>query len=434
MRHGMRAGCAVAISTLAGSVATAAPSFDIIGQDFVGGVRFIDGNIRPSIAEDGTVVFAGNDITPTISLPMFFTGDGVNPLSKAQYTVAGYDSVSVVKIDAAGNLAFVGTRAAAPHDFRGVYRTNTTGSAFSTVFEVEQVFGPPPVPNPQNRLVMSGNGTIAFTNIQNGDGNLYRAAQGAPAEILRAGSGTFFNNQQLDVNDSGTVAIQMEYTDPNNGLSRGILFFDTPGEGLATMETAVERTGVGIQPKLAINNLGQVAFILDFDITIDYFDPPLPGGGNPNGSQSLTAGIYVATPSAFGTPFSYTKIADTSGAFESFSEIRFNDNGTVVFQASVEVSPGNFETGIFTGGDPVNDLLVRTGVDTLINGQNNFFSVIRLGDLNHQDQLTIQTSDFNTTDQIVWRVNNVPEPGSISLLLFVTVGLHARKRRAATGH
>jgi len=427
MQRHIGVGSAIALSLCVANTSFSATTFDIIGQDFVGGVEFIDGSIRPSIAENGKVVFAAGAIQPVGAIPAFFTGDAVNPLQSADYTTAGYTNPAVVKIDSAGNLAYVGTRTANPHDFRGVYRTTTTGTAFSSVFEVEQVFGPPPQPNPQSRLAMSGNGTIAFSNIKDGDGDLYTATQGNAATILRAGSGTFFNNLPFDVNDSGAVAIQMEYTDPNNGLSRGILIFDTPGEGLAGIETAVERTGVGVQPKLAMNNLGQVAFILESNITIQYFDPPLPGGGSLDGTQSLTPGVYMSTPSAFGTPFAFTKIADTSGAFETFNEIRLNDNGTIVLEASVEVSPGNFETGIYTGGDPIADELVRTGKTININGDDNFFSIVRLGDLNHQDQLTFQTSDFNTTDQIVWRVNNIPEPGSVALL-FTTAAVYLLRR------
>lgn len=425
MNRGMWAGCAVVASLFSTSVASAAPTFDIIGQDFVGGVNFIDGSIRPSIAENGKVVFAGTTIPG--NTPSFFVGNGVGALDVAGYSTSGYTNPAVVKVDAVGNLAFVGTRTAAPHDFRGVYRTNTTGTSYSTVLEVEQVFGPPPIPSPQSRLAMSGNGTIAFSNIVNGDGELYRAPQGGAAQILRAGSGTFFNNQRFDVNDSGAVAIQMEYTDPNNGLSRGILLFDTPGEGLASIETAVERTSVGVQPKLALNNLGQVAFILESNITIQYFNPPLPGGGSLGTTQSLTPGVYMSTPSAFGTPFAFTKIADTSGLFNAFNEIRLNDSGAIVLEASIEVSPGNFETGIYTGGDPVADELVRTGKTININGEDNFFSIVRLGDLNHQDQITFQTSDFITTDQRVWRVNNVPEP--TSGMLMAILGMYTLRRR-----
>ena len=375
--------CALWLSLLNADLVNAAPSFEIIGQDFVDGVGFISGNIRPSIGEDGKVVFAGTQLP--VGAQSFFVGDGTNPLSPVEYSVAGYSQAKVVKIDSTGTVSFIAQRNASPMNFQGVYRTNTTGSSYSTVFEVEDVFGPPPIPAPQHRLAVSGNGTLAFSNIRDGDGDLYTAVAGGPATVLRAGSGTFYNNLPFDVNNSGAVAIQMEYTDPNNGLSRGILVFDTPGDTLASIETAVERVGVGVQPRLAMNNHGNVAFILESNITINYFNPPLPGGGTPSGSQTLTPGIYVSTPSAFGTPFSFTKIADTSGAFNSFGEIRYNDLGTVVFEASVEVSPGNYEWGIFTGGDPVNDLLVRTGVNTSINGQNNFFSVIRLGDLNDQD-------------------------------------------------
>ncbi len=434
MRHGMRAGRALVLgftSLLASGTTAGAVTFEQVGHDFVGGVGFINGNVRAAIAENGDVVFAGTSVPGGSSV--LFVGDGVNPPSVIDYAAGGYDDIAAPQIDAAGNIAFVGTRNAAPDDFRGVYRTDTTGSSYSTVFEAELTFDPNPKP-PQPRLAMSGNGTIAFSNVVSATGAIWTAPAGGPATVLRQSTGIFFNNQAFDVNDAGATAVQMEYTDPNNGLSRGILVFDTPGDDLSSIETTVERVSVGVQPKLAINNLGQVAFALNNDITINYFDPPLPGGGAPAGSQMLTKGVYIATPSAFGTPFTYTQIADTAGAFESFNEIRFNDNGTVVFEATFEISPGNTEFGLFTGGDPVNDLLIRTGVDTVINGQNNFFSIIRLGDLNHQDQLTFQTSDFNTTDQIVWRVNNVPEPGSISLLLIASAGFLARKCAITANH
>lgn len=428
MHMGTRAGCALVLgftTLLTHGVTAPAMTFEEIGHDFVGGVGFINGNVRAAIAENGDVIFAGTS-TPT-GAAMLFVGDGVNPLSTINYIAAGYDNIAAPQIDAAGNVAFVATRPTTPNDFRGVYRTDTTGSAYSTVFEAEVTIFPTPTPVPQPRLAMSGNGTIAFSNVVSATGAIWTAPAGGPAAVLRQSTGVFFNNQAFDVNDSGTTAVQMEYTDPNNGLSRGILVFDTPGDDLSSIETTMERVGVGVQPKLAINNLGQVAFALNNDITINYFNPPLPGGGAPAGSQTLTKGIYIATPSAYGTPFTYTQIADTTGAFESFNEIRFNDNGTVVFEATFEVSPGNTEFGLFTGGDPVNDLLVRTGVNTVINGQNNFFSVIRMGDLNHQDQLTFQTSDFNTTDQIVWRVNNVPEPGTLLLLLTACACMTKRK-------
>lgn len=411
----------LALAALSNQALSAAPSYHIIAHDFVDGVEFIHGGVRPSIANDGSVVFVGSPL-PTGS-EVFFVGDGSSPPVAVDFSSAGYTSVKTVKLDTIGGILFTAERSDLSVDYKGVYRTNTTGSSFATILEGEKYYmGPPNSPPPQSRLAISDNGILAFSNIEDGDGSLYTLAPGGTAVVMREGSGTYFNNQALDINNAGTVGIQMEYGDPNNGLSRGILIFDTPGDTLSSIETALERTGVGVQPRFALNNLGQVAFVLDQNITITYFD----SGGTPNGSQSFTPGVYLATPTAFGTPFSFTQVADTTGQFDSFSEVRLGDDGTLVFQASVEVSPGNFETGLFTGGDPVADLLIRTGVTTNINGEDNFFSIIRLGDLNGQNQLVVQTSDFKTADQIIWRIDFgssksnmfvIPVPGNKAVII-----------------
>ncbi len=60
-------------------------------------------------------------------------------------------------------------------------------------------------------------------------------------------------------------------------------------------------------------------------------------------------------------------------------------------------------------------------------GEDNLFSVVRLGDLNHQDHLTIQTNDFITTDQRVWRINKSPENASASLMRAITAAALIRR-------
>ena len=60
--------------------------------------------------------------------------------------------------------------------------------------------------------------------------------------------------------------------------------------------------------------------------------------------------------------------------------------------------------GVFFGSDPVADQVATSGVDIVIGGATQFFSVVRLGGLNNAHQLAIQTSDFRSTDQKIWRV------------------------------
>jgi VCBS repeat-containing protein len=191
--------------------------------------------------------------------------------------------------------------------------------------------------------------------------------------------------------------MDMEYGDPNAGLRRGLLMFDTPGDTLATIETTLER--VGAQAQVAINNAGQVAFSLDAPVTIQYFTPPLPGGGVPSSTLTVPAGVHRATPTPFGTPFSFTTIATPADGYSAFGKVALNDSGTVVFEAN-----HNSNTGVFFGANAATDTIAITGEDVTVGGRSQFFSIVRLGGLNDANQLAIQTSDFRTTDQQIWRV------------------------------
>jgi hypothetical protein len=177
---------------------------------------------------------------------------------------------------------------------------------------------------------MAANGMLGFGTNINGNGGIYRVPAAGMPELLRAASGTYYNNGALDVNDAGTVCVQMEYMDPNSGLSRGLLVFDTPGDTLATNETTLMNAGVGVQPRVAMNSAGQVAFSLNDTVTIHYYTPPLPGSGMPSGTQTLQPGVYLATPVPFGTPFTYTLIASNADGYSDFGEIDLNDQGVVV--------------------------------------------------------------------------------------------------------
>lgn len=410
----------VSAATLAPSqLASAGLQYTVIAQDFVGGIGFINGNVDTAINADGTVIFMAGALPSGAA--MIFGGNG-GALSSVDTTGNGYSNISSIQIGPFGDVVFVGRRGVSPNSFDGVYHGTLGGGAINTIYEGPTIFDPM-MPPPRPRVRMAENGTVAFATVTNGNGAIYTSSANGPPDVLRSGSGTFFNIQQFDINSSGAVAAQMEYTDPNMGLSRGILMFDSPNQSLDQIDTSLERMSVGVQPTVAVNDLGQVAFALNTSVTINYFDPPFPGGGSPNGSQMLGPGVYLATPSAFGTPFTFTQIASTSDGYTSFGDVDVNDHGLVVFEASI----GGGDSGIFFGSDPTLDVVARTGITTTINGDDNFFSVVRLGQLNNSNELSFQTSDFLTTDQIVWRVT-VPAPGALALLAIA--GFTRRRRRS----
>lgn len=379
--------------------------FTLIATDFAGGVQFIDGDERIAINASGQVAFVATELPPPssgFSTAVFVSQPG-GTLAKLPTEALMYVDVKALQLAPSGEVAFVATNntdLAMPR--RGVYLGNAAADTITALLEADPAwsFGDPGGPPPQPRLAISANGTLAFSTLVSASGGLYRSALAGPPVLLRAGSGIYFNNQAFAVNDSGAMAVQMEYGDPNAGLSRGVLVFDTPGDTLATIESAGERASVGWQPRIAMNNLGEVVLSINSSVTIQYFTPPLPGGGVPSSTQTIPAGVHRATPTAFGLPFTLTTIAAPADGYTFFGDVAINDDGTVVFSAAL---PGG-NSGVFFGPDPDDDAVAVTGEDIVIGGVTQFFSIVRLGGLNNAGQVAIQTSDFRTTDQKIWRV------------------------------
>lgn len=379
--------------------------FTLIATDFAGGVQFIDGDERIAINASGQVAFVATELPPPssgFSTAVFVSQPG-GTLAKLPTEALMYVDVKALQLAPSGEVAFVATNntdLAMPR--RGVYLGNAAADTITALLEADPAwsFGDPGGPPPQPRLAISANGTLAFSTLVSASGGLYRSALAGPPVLLRAGSGIYFNNQAFAVNDGGAMAVQMEYGDPNAGLSRGVLVFDTPGDTLATIESAGERASVGWQPRIAMNNLGEVVLSINSSVTIQYFTPPLPGGGVPSSTQTIPAGVHRATPTAFGLPFTLTTIATPADGYTFFGDVAINDDGTVVFSAAL---PGG-NSGVFFGPDPDDDAVAVTGEDIVIGGVTQFFSIVRLGGLNNAGQVAIQTSDFRTTDQKIWRV------------------------------
>ena len=386
-----------AASWLLATTASAAPPFTEITSGFD-----LNQNVRPALADNGTVVVAAEG--------RLEVGDGaslaaVDLDTEGLVIQAGSFSARALQVRNGGDVVFVANRPVSdacegPGGARGAYYTDTMGSSITALTET-CAFDTPDVGAVGPHIAMSPNGTVAFSQIVNGNGALYRGPAAGPVSVLRSGTGEFFNTQEIDVNDAGRVPVQMEYFDGfAGGLLRGILVFDTPEQAKADIDTAVEKLGIGNQPSLAINSDGIVAFATNSNFS-------MPIGGT---TYNFDAGVYRADPTQFNTPKMLTLVADRSGDFCNFGRVDIDDGGTVVFEAQVvgELSGcvRGFDTvmdGIFYGPNITRDRIVVRGDNALEGHQ--FFDNIRLGELNNAGQLSFLTtySEPLVVPTVVWR-------------------------------
>ena len=332
-------------------------------------------------------------------------GDGTGPtpttldLTVHQLQLSSSSSARPARIRSGGEIALVADHAGVAGcsgTSRGAYHLDASGATLSTYFENCRS---PSVGVVGRDIGLSPNGTVAFSQITDGLGAIYRGPAAGPVAILRSGTGTFYNTISLDVSDSGRVAVEMEYFDGfAGGLMRGILLFDTPEQDKATIDTAIEKLGIGVQPPVAINASGQVAFTLPAAASF-------PIGGT---TFTFGPGVYRATPTLFNTPKALTKIADDSGPYCRFGVVDINDSGTVVFEAALDTgshctgSTAGYD-GIFAGPDPDADQVVVSGDSRLGAHQN--FDTIHLGEINNAGQVAFLTElSASAVDPIaVWR-------------------------------
>lgn len=376
-----------------GGTADAAPPFTEITSGFG-----FEVDVRPALADDGTVVAAQTtqlqvgDGGPVTIIDLAPSDLEVNP---------GVQGARAVQVRSAGDVVFAADRAnvsgCSPMAARGVYQTDTLGAPITTLFE-ECVASQTDKVGPH--VSLSAGGTLAFSTILNGMGAIRRGPLGSPLTVLRSGSGTFFNTREIVVNDFGQTATQMEYTDPNAGLVRAVLIFETPEQALVETDTAIER--VTVQPFMSINSNGIVALSVNnnFTMVID---------GNP---FSFTAGVYTSDPTLFNTAKMLTQIADMSGDYCAFGHVDINDAGEVVFEAQVAgglsgcagVFAGTWD-GLYMGGNPGSDGVVTRGDAALEAHQ--FFDSVFLGELNENNEVSFLTtySEPLVPPHIVWRTD-----------------------------
>lgn len=356
----------------------------------------INNDLGPVIDFGGNVVFAGPNGIDTETL---YVGDGAT-LSNIDIGAQGVTDLFAIDLDDANHVAMSASRTVGPASFLGAYAIDTGGAGFVALREGDVTMFDPNDPFVSRFIALSPNGTVAFSTIRDGHGAIWRGPVGGPVSSLRSGSGTFFNTLSFAVNDAGTVGVQMEYSDPTAGLRRGILMFSTVDPPIDTINTAIEKLGIGVQPSPAINASGQVAFALGGAATLNFYDPPNDTSGTLI-PVSLDAGVYVSTPNLFGVPPVLIQIADAdTGPFDQFRKVTIDDAGMVVFEATLDAASG---WGIYSGPDPVANKVLAVG-DTL---DGDLISSINLGDLNNNGQIAIHTTAHPSLQRSVWRVSGV---------------------------
>jgi hypothetical protein len=191
------------------------------------------------------------------------------------------------------------------------------------------------------------------------------------------------------INDSGSVAFS-SVSGPSGGVYAG------SGGPLVTIADKSGPFNVFIGNTFAMNNDGTVAFVADLD-----------AGG---------VGVFTGN----GGPV--TTVADDSGPFAAFGflAVPINDSGEVAFLATLD---GSSAFGIYTGGDPMSDQVIREG-DSLFGST--LAQLTRGLDVN--DDGTIAFSYLlasGVSGVAVARV--VPEPAALLLGAMVAVALLSRK-------
>jgi len=359
---------------------------------------------RPSLTEDGVVL--------AVKQQALVVGEG-GPLTTLDLAAHALTIVTAMpsrpaRIRNGGEIALVADRGGVmgcPGNARGAYRLATGGGGLTTLLEVCPASGDATV---DRDVGLSPGGVVAFSQIVSGAGAVYRGPAAGPVEVLRSGSGTFYNTQSLDVNDDGVVAVEFEYVDGfAGGLMRAVFALDTPEQAKEASDTAIEKMGIGVQPPVAINGAGEVAFSLNTTVS-------MPIGGT---TYTVEPGVYRASPTLFNTPKALTQIASLDGGYCRFGTVDIDDAGQVVFEASREGGlacvPGGLVPsydGIFDGPDAEDNLLVGFG-DPRLEGHQ-YFDSIRLGELNNAGQVSFLTeySEPLVAPVVVWRLT----PGEAS--------------------
>jgi hypothetical protein len=343
----------------------------------------------PSVGDNGTVGFY-----------VYLEGGG-----KAMYrgTTAGTTLVATQ-----GSVALQ-TRTAVDAAGRVIYSYSSPGSIWrgsSTADAALIVDGvlPSQFNGVFSAVATAGNGPIYFTGGRRiaaggGSGVFSKAADGTIATLsLSTGPlhGTPFS---VAANDAGDIVFRAQR--------------DAGGQGLYSIVN-------GVLTELVAEATSQFFLLgspnIDDNGVITFFSY-LDGGGLGNGMYRIENGVL-------------STIADSTGPFAFFGGPTAVNDDEIAFFATMDAG----WTGIFTGGDPVNDLVIRTG-DTLFGRTVSQLDLWENG-LNESGQLAFRAGFTDGSSAIVLATPPapaaVPEPGSLTILILALAALPLLQRTATS--
>lgn len=398
------------VGLLTATTPAAAQHFDEIASELADGLNVIDTSVLPDLSNDGRIVFTGAPIGLGANQVYVGTGEGL-----VSVDLTSFSNLRNVEIDSLGDVAWTADRLVAGINYRGVYRAKVTPGIPApyprfTVYQGRILPYAPLQPPARSPIALTSHGEILFSSLTNGDGGLYKGPIEGTQALFVEGSGTYYNNLQLDLNETGEVAVQLEYSDPILNLARAIFVFDAPLQLREDARTAVEKLGIGEQYAPDLNNAGQVAFVVSGSPTMTFYDPPDDPDGAIVAEIDLSPGVWLATPTSFGLPPSLTQLVDTTSGYLSISRVLLDDFGRIVFSATKD----DGVRGVYSGPDPVADKLLEEG--DVVEGRQLASLVLAKG--NDWGQFTLIARDGFTLDRQVWRVTPIPtpEPGAGALL------------------
>ena len=186
----------------------------------------------------------------------------------------------------------------------------------------------------------------------------------------------------------------------SEGFSSGAGIADEAGDMVAFFDTS-SQTGFGIGEQLLVG----------------VFDVPGFGDTPPGGPF----GTFFSSPQDLRVAFGSVDIRRSAGSNATFFRYLAIDNSGNEFATNMQSLTGSFQSYGYTTGDFVVPVQGSTFDETQVVGVGIEFFADADG-AGNLDGLQFRIDDFNLTQ--------IPEPGTIPILLFAAIGMAAKRRRS----